>query len=163
MKVGRKEQPKKVTGSLYLGREKFRESCWPHRSTQGSLLGALRARVGLRGAAPLNSDFTILTLWIWTKLSWRGSELTIPGIMQTALEAPLARLLRHSPSQIGGLSDHRFPPSLSSRAFPCVFLLVRHTDEDRPVMTPITIQQTWAEHLLCARRCPRGSTPGGGR
>lgn len=42
----RKEQLKAVTGSLYPRREKFRGSCWPHRSAQGPLLGAPRATEG---------------------------------------------------------------------------------------------------------------------
>lgn len=69
---GRKKQLKKVTG--YLGKGKFEDSYWLPASAEG-LLGTPTAEVGLRGIAPLSNNFPISTMWMWTRLSWRGSEL----------------------------------------------------------------------------------------
>lgn len=62
--------------------------------------------------------------------------------------------LEHSPSQIRELRDHWFPPRVSAGSFPCVSLLVRHTNVDGPAMPPIFPQQACAKHLRCARHCP---------
>lgn len=59
--------------------------CWPYRSAQGPLLGAPEPG---EGGNSHEQCFAILTVWLWMKLSQRGSELTISGSMQTALEGP---------------------------------------------------------------------------
>ena len=57
-----------------------------------------------------------LTCVVWMELSQRESELTITGSMQTALEVQQAGIF---PPRVGGLSGHRFPPSVSAGSFPC--------------------------------------------